>query len=271
MSAKLIGNLGGRHDLQDDLESSLYVLLWTALMFSECSGNTYIAPFMAHVIDPQPHAHNGGLGKQDFLQTRSYLQHLKFPHRSVLDILIDQLAKLFSVHYEAKPEKSETERALKLQQQSIVDPSFVEIYHSSYSYQFASRMTSLMDPANTIALFDSALYDRSKWPANDRATKQQIYRKKPSPQWVTKTGWSMTLIMEEMSGDHEMKFDNEEVGEDEEYQMVGVEKSSEIIDLDVSVDTFGMVGVETSLETIDSDQATVNGLSSTLLPGDLRP
>ncbi|KIM82818.1 hypothetical protein PILCRDRAFT_70281, partial [Piloderma croceum F 1598] len=37
MSAKLIGNLGGRHDLQDDLESSLYVLLWTALMFSECS------------------------------------------------------------------------------------------------------------------------------------------------------------------------------------------------------------------------------------------
>jgi len=51
-------------------------------------------------------------------------------------------------------------------------------------------------------------------------------------------------------GDHEMKFDNEEVGEDEEYQMVGVETSS---------------------ETIDSDQADVNGLSPTLLPGDLRP
>jgi len=79
------------------------------------------------------------------------------------------------------------------------------------------------------------------------------------------------LIMEEMSSDHEMDFDNEEVGEDKEYQMVGVEQSLEMIDLDVSVDTLGIVGVGTSVETIDSDQATVNDLSPTLLPGDLRP
>ena len=56
--------------------------------------------------------------------------------------------------------------------------------------------------------------------------------------------------------------------EEDEYQMVGVEKSLEITDLDVAVDT--MVGVETSLKTTDLDQATVDHLSPTLLPGDLR-
>ena len=42
MSARLISNLEGEHDLQDDLKSSIYILLWIALMFSECSGRDYV-------------------------------------------------------------------------------------------------------------------------------------------------------------------------------------------------------------------------------------
>ena len=109
MSARLISNLEGEHDLQDDLESSIYVLLWTALMFSECSGSDYVESFMAHVIDPQPYGRNGGFGKVDFLQTRSYLRQIKFLQRPLLDTLITELAVLFSARYEEEPDKQEKE------------------------------------------------------------------------------------------------------------------------------------------------------------------
>jgi hypothetical protein len=57
----------GEHDLHDDLESSIYVLLWTALMFLECSDKSQVPSFMEHVIDPQPHGNIGGFRKVDFL------------------------------------------------------------------------------------------------------------------------------------------------------------------------------------------------------------
>ena len=109
MSARLISNLEGEHDLQDNLESSIYILLWTALMFLECSGSDYVESFMAHVIDPQPYGWNGGFGKVDFLQTRSYLCQIKFLQCSLLDMLIMELAVLFSVHYKEELNKQEKE------------------------------------------------------------------------------------------------------------------------------------------------------------------
>jgi hypothetical protein len=61
MLARLVGNLEGLHKLQDGLESLINVLLWTALMFSECSesGAEYIDPFMSWHIDLQTIHLNG--------------------------------------------------------------------------------------------------------------------------------------------------------------------------------------------------------------------
>lgn len=109
MSARLISNLEGEHDLQDDLESSIYILLWMALMFLECSGRDYVESFMAHVIDPQPYGWNSGFRKVDFLQTRSYLHQIKFLQCPLLDMLITELALLFSAYYEEEPDKQEKE------------------------------------------------------------------------------------------------------------------------------------------------------------------
>jgi hypothetical protein len=92
----------GKHDLQDDLESSIYILLWMALMFSESSDISQVPSFMEHVIDPQPHGNIGGFGKVDFLQARTFLKAVKFSHRPALDELIDQLAIMFSARYETK-------------------------------------------------------------------------------------------------------------------------------------------------------------------------
>ena len=80
MSARLIGNMEGPHVLADDLESLIYILLWMALMYSECSDITQVPSFMEHVIDPQPHHNTGGYGKTDILQARTFFKMVKFPN-----------------------------------------------------------------------------------------------------------------------------------------------------------------------------------------------
>jgi hypothetical protein len=219
MSARLIGNMEGQHVLMDDLESSIYVLLWTALTFSECSDKTQVPSFMEHVINPQPHGNTGGFGKVDFLQARTFLKAVKFPHRPTLDNLIDQLAIMFSVRYETKPDDRERAHAKKLLDLSTWDVSVIEIYYASHAYQYDERTRSLDNSAATISLFDVALSDHSQWPSDDCAVKQPIFTKTLSPLQVIKTGWSTTLIMRGIATDHEMHDSEEE----DKYHMVGVE------------------------------------------------
>jgi hypothetical protein len=109
MSARLIGNMEGQHVLIDDLKSSIYVLLWTVLTFLECSDRTQVPSFMEHVIDPQPHGNTGSF--VDFLQARTFLKAVKFPHWPALDNLINQLAIMFLVCYETKPDDRERPRS----------------------------------------------------------------------------------------------------------------------------------------------------------------
>jgi hypothetical protein len=115
-------------------------------------------------------------------------------------------------------------------QHSIRDPSFIDIYKASRPYQYDMQMTLLASPTATISLFNHFLHDRSQWPFNDHVAKQHIFAKMLSPQQVIKTGWSTTLVMggiDEMLAVHS---DSKEVEDDDEYQMVGVEMSSEKTD-----------------------------------------
>jgi hypothetical protein len=249
MSARLTGNMEGPHVLMDDLESSIYVLLWTALMYLECSDSTQVPSFMEYVIDPQPYHNTGGYGKTDFLQARTFLKTVKFPNRPALDKLIDDLAKMFSVRYETAPTDTERHYATKMLEQSESDLVFIEIYRLSVPYWYDMRMTSLENPTDIIELFNDALCDSLKWPSDDRAAKQHIYVIKPSPQRVIKTGWSTTFMTRGTHDDDQMQAVQSDFGveeEEEDYQMVGVEMSS---------------------ETSDS---TVDSLSPTLSPGNLR-
>jgi hypothetical protein len=67
MSARLIGKMGGSHDFRDDLKSSIYILLWVALMYSACSDREPVPAFLEGALDPQPRS-NGGYSKADFLK-----------------------------------------------------------------------------------------------------------------------------------------------------------------------------------------------------------
>jgi hypothetical protein len=109
MSGKLVGLMSEQHDFKDDLESSLYLLLWLTLVYSECSNSEQVPSFLAGVLDPQPHApkspdhKTGGFAKPDFLKGRTFLTEVAFPGCPVLDSLFYQLAWLFVIRYEDQP------------------------------------------------------------------------------------------------------------------------------------------------------------------------
>ena len=77
MSANLIAQMNGKHTthtLQDDLESSIYVLMWMTLMYSETSDKSQVPSFLSGVLDPKPYGLTCGFSKADFLKAWTFLQ-----------------------------------------------------------------------------------------------------------------------------------------------------------------------------------------------------
>jgi hypothetical protein len=85
MSAALISELMGQHGVRDDLESSIYVLLWVASMYSETSNLEQVALFVKTVLNQLPLGGVGPLSKRDFLIARTFLGLVKFLHQPALD------------------------------------------------------------------------------------------------------------------------------------------------------------------------------------------
>jgi hypothetical protein len=183
-------------------------------MYSEVSDRDRVPLFLSEVFDPQPHEPFGGYGKLDFLKGRSFLDDVQFPGRLELHILIFQLAGLFAVCYERKPTEAEIEQADMLQKiaKSGVYPKVWDAYHGTAAQKYKQWMFDLETHAPTIALFETALRDRSKWPANDFPVKQ-IYHSKPLSRPITKTGWSTTLFLEGLKIKSDGESDDEDVGQ----------------------------------------------------------
>jgi hypothetical protein len=187
---------GHVHNFKDDLESSVYVLLWVALMYSEPSERDLVAAFLMNVLDPQPSGTTGGSSKADFLQARTFLKQIQFPGRPELHRLIDQLAQLFAVRYETEPGSAERlagerYRSLVAQSQPSERTLLLDMFKSNPIYTYDQRMLKLEDHVATIALFDDSLAERSQWPDGDTGVKQ-TYLPRPPSQAVIKTDWHTT-------------------------------------------------------------------------------
>jgi hypothetical protein len=201
MSARLIGLIDRlhQHDLQDDLESSIYVLLWMTLMYSFCSNASYVPDFLSSVLDPQPRGKFGCccLGKADFLQARTFLKQVDFPNRTALHTLILDLAKLFSVRYESKPIKAES---ANLADSDAIAMSLEDAYESCLAVRYNQRIQNLTTHDYTISLFNAALLDRSAWPCNDFAVKQNFQLDMLSLRsQVIKTDWNTEAFVFELN------------------------------------------------------------------------
>lgn len=172
MSAELVsrpGPPGVPHSFRDDLESSIYVLLWVTVMYSVVSDKCRVPPFLAHVLDA------GGLTKKDFLISPTFLRYVQFPNRPALHTLIDNLAKLFKYRYEEEPTDSQRVRCedLRLMAAQNSGSDFWQGYYEMDACRlYDLHKPKLNDHTATIELFNAALRDRSEWPVDDLAVKQ---------------------------------------------------------------------------------------------------
>ena len=199
MSSRLITSPGVQHDFRDDLELSIYVLLWMTLMYSEVSDKDQVPVFLATVSDIQPYNHSGGFTRSDFLKGRTFLQEVKFPDRPALHKLINNLAILFASRYMVvpTPEQRNISDRLWVVAENSHDPA---IYEQDYCKTYDALVAKLNNHTATIEYFESALKDHSKWPSNDLPVKQ-VFHPEPSSEPVRKTGWSTTLYVEEIVED----------------------------------------------------------------------
>lgn len=192
MSAALISQPTGQHGLKDDLESSIYVLLWVALMYSKTSNPEQAVLFVKTVLDQQPFGDVGSLTKAHFLIARTFLDLVKFLDRPALDQLIDQLAYLFGARYSRTPSVEERQNAQLIQKLASDNPQFSHLYQTTTSYIFYDRMSKLESHDATIKLFEDALLDPN-WPENDRPSKQEI--NVIESQAILKSGWRTSAFI----------------------------------------------------------------------------
>lgn len=169
MSGKLISEKEHVHNFNDDLESTIYILLWVALMYSKCSNSPMAAGFLEIVLDTQPHSTSTYASKPDFLMGRQFLRDVKFVDRPCLDNLLDQLTKLFAVRYHCQPEEDARKAENAWGQLLKENPGLQSIYDALPIVQYDRRIKILKDHEETINYFEEALKDRSLWPPNDGA------------------------------------------------------------------------------------------------------
>lgn len=178
MSASLVGG-NQTQDYRDDLESSLYTLIWVAVMYLRCPEPAWVSSFLNTIFEPHP-----GIkvtdAKEDFLKGRSFLKKKKFPGPPVLLRLAIDLAKLFATRYLTdEPSDTQTE-----------DGNSSPSTTTSVS-EHGETTSRLNNHHAVIGLFNTALQDRSKWP-NDDAAVRQDYRasKKVVNEPEIKTDWN---------------------------------------------------------------------------------
>ncbi|KAG1788509.1 hypothetical protein EV424DRAFT_1550633 [Suillus variegatus] len=100
MSAHLVQHKDAKHDVEDDIESSLYVVLWIALMYTmthlTIPARTLLVKDVFEVDELEG---VGSSTKSGFLTSRMHFSKDVFVNRKPLDRLIVALAELFALRY----------------------------------------------------------------------------------------------------------------------------------------------------------------------------
>lgn len=209
MSGKLISGKPHVHDFRDDLESTLYILLWVALVFSKVDTTENVSGFLSIVLDPYRNILNYTT-KPDFLTGRRFFKDFKFANRPCLDTLLLDLAHLFKFRYEDVPTEVDLElvksaehllaNAIKRQDYDLVG-YITNSYETLYGVVYKRQETAFRNHEATLAHFKKALEDRSKWPLDDVADKQDTEHIKPtlakstlSKRKKSKSSWNSKFV-----------------------------------------------------------------------------
>ena len=171
MSVALLRNNKKYNELEDDRESYLHVLTWTALRFTNhtISGGSTSGFLRAFDEEYEDERVKGGDLKKGFLLGRDIPRAVKFDHRPKLDALIEELTETFAVHYE-KPLSDDHIQGLERARAGNVDPFIMRLL-PAFDYQ--KRLDDLAAPSWLVDTFHRFL-DADTWPPLDKAQKQLI-------------------------------------------------------------------------------------------------
>jgi hypothetical protein len=172
MSAALLRNNKKCNLLEDDRESCLHVLTWTALRFtkhtcSEGDSSMFLRAFDEEYEDEE--GVKGGDFKRGFLATREIPRVVKFDRLPHLDVLIRQLTEAFAARYEEPPSADQLQ-ALERAQAANIDPS---IMSGLTAFNYQKRLDDLVAPSWLVDTFRRYL-DADTWPPSDEARGQLI-------------------------------------------------------------------------------------------------
>jgi hypothetical protein len=172
MSAALLRNNKKCNELEDDRESCLHVLTWTALRFSkhkclEGDSSTFLRAF-DEAYEGEEGVKGGDL-KRGFLATREIPRMVKFDRRPHLDNLIEELTEACAVRYEMPPSARDIQ-ALEDALKAHV-PESVMTNLPAFSYR--KRLDDLAAPNWLVDTFHRYL-DAYIWPPSDKAQGQLI-------------------------------------------------------------------------------------------------
>jgi hypothetical protein len=172
MSAALLQDNDKCNELEDDRESCLHVLTWTALRFTKhtISGggsNRFLRAFDEEYEDED--GLKGGDLKKGFLLGRDIPRVVKFDRRPQLDALIRELTETFAARYEEPPTANQLD-VLNQMQSSGVPSSFLE---ENTAFKYQKRLNDLISPSWLVDTFRRFL-DIDTWPLSDKARGQPI-------------------------------------------------------------------------------------------------
>ncbi|KAG1740422.1 uncharacterized protein EDB91DRAFT_1248302 [Suillus paluster] len=190
MSAHLVKNSTTNHTVEDNLESSLYVVLWTALMYKE----SYMSivdrtQFIMQVFDTDPLRGSEGFVKSNWLVARTYFPQDIFVGCKPLDNVVLELAQFFSHRYFTVPlDEQESLAQLQLSlkdalakgghvrtagHQKMIDVIQSFMWESpAYKKEMGMKLLHLHDPV--IKIYNKHL-ESFGWPDQDTATLQALH------------------------------------------------------------------------------------------------
>ncbi|KAF9520319.1 hypothetical protein BS47DRAFT_1335924 [Hydnum rufescens UP504] len=112
ISISLLLNTSRRHELADDRESALWVLLWVLLRYSRHNLSASELSDLLLIFDESrwlDETVRGGKGKRDFLVSDIPSNTVQFVDRPVLNPLIRHLSETFAVRYQLEPSAEDIE------------------------------------------------------------------------------------------------------------------------------------------------------------------
>jgi hypothetical protein len=172
MSAALLQDNKKCNELEDDRESCLHVLTWTALRLTNHTiSNGHSSDFL-RAFDEEYENEDGVKGgelKMGFLVSRKIPRMVKFDRLPHLDALIEELTEACAVRYE-KPPSAVQLQALERAQAANIDPS---IMSGLTAFNYQKRLDDLVAPSWLVDTFRRYL-DEDPWPPSDEARGQLI-------------------------------------------------------------------------------------------------